>query len=190
MGKIYVYMVTIQGCSAAAAWFNFVIEHALSALFGTAHFHFWTRFVDDFSTFGSTVAQCENRHKILTAALSVLGFKISDKTDNQASEYGQCAGIRFTAQGITLNDDGINTLKLALAQRPKTTAECKTLIGSIMYGHTAFEWRPAEMSWFARMMQPMHTAASATVDIRGKRMRVCMFARVCVCWGGNSIPTV
>ena len=82
--------------------------------------------------------------------------------------YGQSAGIRFTAQGITLNDDGINTLKLALAQRPQNTAECKTFIGSVLYGHIAFEWRPAEMSWFARMMQPMHAAASATIDIRDK----------------------
>ena len=170
MGVLYIYQVTIQGNGPAAAWFNQVIEHSLNALVGTVNYYYYTRFVDDLCVWGVDDAQVENRHKILTAAMAALGFDMSDKNKDVVRDYGNCAGIKFTKDGISINDDGINTLKLALDKKPKTMLECKGLIGSVLYAHTAFEWRTDDLSWFARMLQPMHTASAAAIDERGKRL--------------------
>jgi hypothetical protein len=169
-GELYVYLVTIQGQSSAACWFNYVLEYAMDAMLGSAHSEYYTRFVDDFCIYAATKQQVENRHKIVRAALTAIGFEISDKLDGQVKQVGNCAGVKFTSEGISLNDDGISALKLAIAKSPQRAADCKTLIGSILYAHTAFNLDPDDITWFARMLQPMHQACTSVIDTKGKRL--------------------
>ena len=169
-GELYQYLVTIQGQSTAACWFNFVLELCLDALLGCKHYDYYCRFVDDFCITGETRQQAQNRKKIVSAALTAIGFEISDKNDGDIKDHGNCAGVKFTAKGISLNDDGINAIKLAIAKSPQRAADCKTLIGSILYAHTAFELNIEDITWFATMLQPMHQACTSILDTKGKRL--------------------
>jgi len=101
------------------------------------------------------------RGEILDAALEVFGYPVSAKTPNTPKKVGELAGLRVTKEGISLNDEGVDSLKVALDMVPRTLSECRSFIGAILYAHTAFNWDVNEMCFFANQMSPMHAAVTA-----------------------------
>jgi site-specific DNA-cytosine methylase len=160
LGELYVYLVCIQGSGPAAAWANFVLEYLYNAAFGMAWTNWVTKFVDDHLCYGIDDAQALNRAKIMRAVLEVGGLKVSDKTPGVSKDSGQLAGITVTSQGITLNTEAVDALRIALGATPKTVTELKSMIGVILYAHTAFEWDVQDLAWFAKTMSPLHKAAT------------------------------
>ena len=66
--------------------------------------------------------------------------------------------MAVTSEGITLNEEGIASLHLALGQISTNVTTCRSFIGAAMYAHTAFVWDKNNMTFFADMAQPMHDA--------------------------------
>ena len=54
----------------------------------------------------------------MDAALDGLGYPVSDKTPNVPKEVGKIAGLSITAEGIMLNEEAVESVKLALSTVP------------------------------------------------------------------------
>ena len=160
LGELYIYLVCIQGSGPAAAWANYVLEYLYNAALGRAWETFTVKFVDDHLCFGKDDAQALNRAKILRAVLEVGGLKVSAKTPGIAKSSGQLAGITVTKDGIALNQEAIDALNIALDTTPKTVTAIKSMIGVILYTHTAFKWDISDLAWFAKTLSPLHHAAT------------------------------
>ena len=76
---------------------------------------YWIKWVDDHCVTGGNYNETVLRGEILDAALDVLGYPVSDKTPNVPKEVGEIAGLCITAEGIMLNEEAVESVKLALS---------------------------------------------------------------------------
>ena len=118
------------------------------------------KFVDDYLAMANTEKGVIERGEILDATLEVFGYPVSTKTPNSPKRVGELAGLRVTTEGVSLNDEGVDSLKVVLDMVPRTLSECRSIIGAILYAHTAFNWDVNEMCFFANQMSHMHTAVT------------------------------
>jgi hypothetical protein len=160
MGELYWYCVCVQGLGNSANFFNAQLDHAYNAIFDLNWHVYWIKWVDDHCVTGGNYNETVLRGEILDAALDVLGYPVSDKTPNVPKEVGEIAGLSITAEGIMLNEEAVESVKLALSTVPKTLTECRTMIGSALYAHTAFKWDVNNQTFFADQMQPLHSAVA------------------------------
>ena len=94
--------------------------------------------MDDHLCLGRSVQDAVERGEILDAALEVLGYPVSSKTPNTPASVGELAGLAVTSEGISLNEEGIASLHLALGLTPTIVTTCRSFVGAALYAHTAF----------------------------------------------------
>ena len=123
--------------------------------------------MDDHLCLGRSVTDAVERGEILDAALEVLGYPVSPKTPNTSAATGELAGLAVISKGISLNEEGIVSLYVALDTTPTNVTTCRLFIGAALYAHTAFVWDINNMTFFADMMQPMNGAITACGQARG-----------------------
>ena len=164
--ELYVYTVCCQGLGPSATWFNAQLDYCYNAMFKNYWKNWWTKWVDDHLCLGRSLTDAIQRGEILDAALEVLGYPVSPKTPNTPAAVGELAGLAVTSKGISLNEEGIASLYVALDIVPTNVTTCRSFIGAALYAHTAFEWDINNMTFFADMMQPMHNAITACEQAR------------------------
>ena len=74
-------------------------------------------------------------------------------------EYGKIVGLKITKDGIEPDEGCIEALTGALESRPKSQKQMRRLIGIILYSSGAFEWSEDDLTWWSRVMKPLHEAA-------------------------------
>ena len=161
LGKLYWYKVCGQGLSVSATWFNCQLDNCYNAVLGLFWHSYFIKFVDDHLVMADTEKAVIESGEILDAALEVFGYPVSAKTPNTPKNVGELTSLRVTAEGISLNGEGVDSLKVALDMVPRTLSDCRSLIGAILYAHTAFNWDVNEMCFFVNQLSPMHATVTA-----------------------------
>ena len=91
---------------------------------------------------------------MLTVALRVMGKEVSSKVDREVHEYGLVAGLKFVEGGVTLCDEAVAALELALDEvlqaKRMTEKSARRLAGIMQYSASAFEWSVGDQTWRSR----------------------------------------
>ena len=104
---------------------------------------------------------------MLTVALRVMGKEVSSKVDREVHEYGLVAGLKFVEGGVTLCDEAVAALELALDEvlqaKRMTEKSARRLAGIMQYSASAFEWSVSDQTWWSRHMKPICDAYRGAV---------------------------
>ena len=140
-----------QGLSSAAPFWNVHIADGFNKLLGQEWRDYWAQYVDDCMPYGYTREQCEARKRMLTVALRVMGKEVSSRVDREVHEYGLVAGLKFVEGGVTLCDEAVAALELALDEvlqaKRMTEKSVRRLARIMQYSASAFEWSVSDQTW-------------------------------------------
>jgi hypothetical protein len=157
-----------QGLAPAAPFWNVHIADAFNRIFGEEWREYWAMYVDDCMPFGATEQQCKHRQRFLTAALKVLGKKVSAKVDRTVRQEGHIAGLKFVPGGVVLNDEAVEALRLALGDDIKNEKAARRLVGILTYAASAIRWDIHDQTWFAKRKGVLTASYSGTRFSWGK----------------------
>ena len=149
-----------QGLAVSATFFNCHLADGLNQLMDEEWQKMWTVYVDDVLIHGQTKWHCEQRQEIFRQCMEALGKKLSEKGDRTVKEYGLVVGLKVTAEGIEPDDEVVECLLTELRTRPKSIKQLRHLIGVILYSSGAFEWTQQDLTWWAKVMKPLHEATT------------------------------
>ena len=149
-----------QGLAVSATFFNCHLADGLNQLMGEEWQKMWAVYVDDVLIHGQTRWHCEQRQEIFRQCMEALGKKLSEKGDRTVKEYGLVVGLKITANGIEPDDGVVKCLLTELRTRPKSIKQLRHLIGVILYSSGAFEWTQQDLTWWAKIMKPLHEATT------------------------------
>ena len=96
------------------------MAHGLSALFSEEWHQWLALFVDDMLGFGYTEKHARDRQMIVSMALKKLGKCLSEKLDRTAKQTGDIAGMHFTTDGVTITDEAVDALEVAMGETIKS----------------------------------------------------------------------
>ena len=149
-----------QGLAVSATFFNCHLADGLNQLMDEEWTKMWAVYVDDAIIHGQTKWHCEQRQVIFRQCMKALGKKLSEKGDRTVKEYGMVVGLKITAKGIEPDDGVITSLLTELRTRPKSIKQLRHLVGVVLYSSGAFEWTHEDLTWWAKVMKPLHEATT------------------------------
>ena len=132
-----------QGLAPAAPFWCVYLAACFNAVFGSDEYtHWFVSYIDDILSHGTTREQCEQRQRLVTVALKVLGLPTADKIDRTVREFGLLVGLKFVKGGIVVDDHTVESLREALRAEIKRTKDARRLCGIINYAQNAnaFQW--------------------------------------------------
>jgi site-specific DNA-cytosine methylase len=149
-----------QGLAPAAPFWNIHIYDAFNRLFREEWHQWWVVYVDDVLTYGRTEQQTKVRQRMLSMALRLLGKTVSSKIDRTVKQEGNIVGLKFIPGGVVVCDETVAAVRVALKEEIKTAKQARRLVGILIYASAAFEWDADDMTFWPRMMSPMHESYS------------------------------
>ena len=130
-----------QGLASVAPFWNVHIADVFNRLLGEGWREYWAHYVEDCLVFAATEEQCRHRQRMLTVALKVLGKEVSSKIDRTNKKSGKIAGMKFTKEGVALDDDAVAALELAmdeLIEKKKVNEkDARRMCGILQYMYAA-----------------------------------------------------
>ncbi|KAF4700111.1 hypothetical protein FOZ63_016788, partial [Perkinsus olseni] len=145
-GDIYIQWLRLpQGLNLSALYFPFALKLQLDHLYPIKGF--WRRmfsvYLDDVVGHGKTKNQAEGRCRILLSALRAIDKPVSDKEPTVVCQSLDCLGLTLSDKGWSLSEANVKKLQSALATKPKSNKQLRSLVGVYNYGVTAFSFSEA-----------------------------------------------
>ncbi|KAF4705079.1 hypothetical protein FOZ62_020079, partial [Perkinsus olseni] len=146
----------------SALYFPFALKLQLDHLYPIKGF--WRRmfsvYLDDVVGHGKTKNQAEGRCRILLSALRAIDKPVSDKEPTVVCQSLDCLGLTLSDKGWSLSEANVKKLQSALATKPKSNKQLRSLVGVYNYGVTAFSF--SEANEFSSLMAPLHDAVNVS----------------------------
>jgi hypothetical protein len=149
-----------QGLAPAAPFWNVHLYDGFNRVFGEEWHEWWTVYVDDMLVFGATEEQTKGRQRLLSMALRLFGKTVSSKIDRTVRQEGHIVGLKFVPGGVVVCDETVAAVKAALEEPVKNAKQARRLVGILIYASSAFEWDADDLTWWPRMMAPLHESYS------------------------------
>jgi hypothetical protein len=132
-----------QGLAPIAPFWNVYMAHGLNCLFGEEWHRWIALFVDDVLGYGMTKEQAVWRQRIVNSAFRALNKRLSNKLDRTVTQEGQIAGMKFTAEGVQITDEAVDSLVVAMTEaleaKKMTEKQARRLVGIIIYAQSSFK---------------------------------------------------
>jgi site-specific DNA-cytosine methylase len=162
-----------QGLAPVGTFFPSWVNYGYNFFFGQHHSHWWRQFIDDCFAFANSEIRTDNRHRMMSYALSLMGLKSSgkDAQEQQSLPSIDCVGIHWTPKGICLPQASVKYIAELLLIVPKSTTEARRLRGVILQSVSAFQFNLRDMGLFNRLMIPLNDAITEAENSQSKRLK-------------------
>ena len=166
-GRFFMYMGGPQGLAPMALFWNAHVQDGFHKIMGNHWRKMWICFVDDMGVHGKSPEEVTTRARILSRILVRLekphAFGVKGDADNTwkaaPKESMVLAGLKYSARGISCNEEILEALKRTLTQYKVTNKEdAQHVIGTIQYSYTAFQWDDASLTRYSSLMKVLNDA--------------------------------
>ena len=161
-GRYFMYLGGPQGLAPIALFWNAYIQDGFYKIMGNHWRKMWICFVDDMRVHGKSAEAVTARARILNRILVRLekphAFGVKGDAANTwkatPKESMVLAGLKYSALGISCNEEILEALKRTLTEYKVTNKEeAQHIIGIIQYSYAAFQWDAASLTRYHLLMK-------------------------------------